>query len=718
MFVFFSNSIFSQYKEEIDSLKALLKIETVDTLQVNHLNDIAFKFYRNIPDSGIFYGNKALKQAEKLNYFYGLSRSNRVIGLAYAGKSDYTGALDYLYKALDYAGKAKDISIYASTLTSIGIVYRKLSEYDKALKYYLSSLSLVRIEGNPKKISSALNNVGIIYKVIGDYDEAIKYYTESLEINQKIKYNQGISFNLANLGMLYKDKKDYKNSELFFNQALDLFEEFNYKNEIAHVYLALGEINSYRNDYNEAFDYIQKANKIYSETENLSGTAETYIILGEIYYNQNKLTAAESAINLGLKISKQIEYKEFIIESYYYLSKIDSMQSNYKGAFENFQKYTFLKDSIFSKEKNNTIAIIKEQYLLAEKDRENELLRKNKELQGSKLKRQKTVNSLTFVILALSVIVLFLFIYSYRRVKNVNKELSLRNDEIQSQNGILLEYKEKIQSQYEEISKQNEKLEEYKTQLELLVEERTEDLNVALSKAQKSDKLKTQFLRNLSHEVRTPMNAVIGLTDLLNKNTYNFKPEYVYGIQKGMDDLLNTIERLVLFSKFQVESYEIKKEPIVLRDFFKAINEKAKTRKEFLKKNDIEINFNSNYELLPKQFVTDEYLFNAILSEVTENAFKFTEKGTIDFDISYNSDERKLCVKIKDSGVGIKEEMISHVYDFMRKFDKENLVYRGMGVGLAIVKKAVDLMNGDVKIDSVYKEGAEMTIIIPEAEMS
>ena len=232
-----------------------------------------------------------------------------------------------------------------------------------------------------------------------------------------------------------------------------------------------------------------------------------------------------------------------------------------------------------------------------------------------------------------------------------------------------------------------------------------------------SDSLKTQFLENLSHEVRTPMNAISGFSTIMAKDKFSFKPKYIYGIQKGMDDLMNTIDRLVVFSKFQLEQYQINPVKINLKIYFGKLKEKIFERKEFLKKENVNVEFDVDYNNLPEFFVCDEFVLNSIIKELIENAFKFTEKGFITVKAQM-LDEGKLCLKVKDTGAGIKEDVIPHVYEFMRKFDKGDVLYRGMGVGLALVKKAVETLFGEIKIDSAYKDGVELTIIIPEGKIN
>lgn len=718
IFLFFlTPNLISQNISEIDSLKVLLKHSKEDTSTVVILNKIAGKFYRTLPDSAVKYAGKALEISNMINDYTGKSKAYRMMGLAYSGKSEYDKALKYLFLSLNEAKKTEDLQYIGVIYTSIGINYRKKSEYDEALKYYLKSLEIFNLEDDSGRISSTLTNLGIIYKVLEDYDKAIEYYTESMIINRKTGNRKGMSYTLANIGLIYKEKKEFKKSIAFLNEALAIFKEFNFNNEIGHVYSSLGEIYLMQKKYQEAFNSVQTANKIYSETGNKAGRAETFLILGNIYLNQGKYSAAESALTLGMEISKEVGYKEYEIDSYLYFSKLDSARNNYKSAFNYYKKYTLLKDSVFSKEKNNIVSEIQAKYNISENERENIILKKDKQIYEIKMRRQKLLNFAAVSVLILLLAVVFLIIFSSKKLRNANKRLKIKNEEISFKNISLTEYKEQIGSQYKEIRKQNEKLEIYKNELETLVEERTKELKETLIIAQESDRLKTQFLENLSHEIRTPMNAISGFSSFMVKDKLSFKPEYIYGIQKGMDELMNTIDSLVVFSKFQLEQYKINPHRIKLKEYFTDLKRMCLERKEFLKKGNINIEFEIDYDNFPDIFIIDEFVLKSITKELIENAFKFTDKGFITVNAGM-LDDGKLCLKIKDTGAGIKEDVIPHVYEFMRKFDKGNVLYRGMGVGLALVKKAVELLSAEIKIDSVYEEGVELTIIIPEGKIS
>lgn len=713
IFFIFSIGLYAQKQELIDSLNNELSLTKEDTSTVKLLNKIADEFKYSSPDSTFKYADIALQLSFDINYKLGKAKAYRLIGLSFSGRSEYEEALKYFFLSIKEAMNSGNDDFIAVVYTSVGIVYRKKSDYDEALKYYLKSLEILKKEGDPSHISSALNNVGIIYKMIGNNDKAIDYYSESLAICQKIGKRDGIAYALGNLGLIYKMKGELEKSVSFLNEALIVFEEYDLKNMIANVYTNLGEIYLLQKKYQESFNSIQKANKIYSETENNSGRAETYIILGNIYMNQKKYSAAESAFSLGLEISKKIGYKEYIIEGYYYLSKLDSAKRNFQQALVNYKKYIELKDSVFGIEKNKAISEIQGRYDLAEKERENILLRKNNEISDIKLRKQSTLTNFIRAFSALLVLIVFLVIFYWYREKRTNKLLFQKNNEIITQNAVLEKHKERIMSQFEEISLNNKELEKYKNHLEKLVDERTTKLHTALKEAKQSDELKTEFLMNLSHEIRTPINAISGFSEIIINDKEKFKIEHLTPIQKSMDDLVNTIDRLVIFSKLQVGGYQIKEGNINLSDFFENFKTKIAERQNILYKSDINLQYDIDYKVLPNHFYSDAYILENALIELIENAFKFTDKGQISLKVEALKGNL-LCIRVVDTGMGIKKDAIPHIFDFLRKFDKDDKLFRGMGVGLALVKKSIEVLSGTITMNSIPYEGAEFIITIPE----
>jgi signal transduction histidine kinase len=675
--------------EPIDSIKALLPNARQDTSTVSLYIHIAKHYYHSDPDSTFKYAKQALLLSNALDFPLGKGKAYRMIGIAYSAKSDLDKALEFLFLALNEYKNAQSIKDIGVIYTSIGIVYRKKSDYDKALDYYLKSLEIIKIENNPAKVSSALNNIGTIYRDLKDYDQALRYFNEALEINKEANHLAGLCYNYANIGVIYKLKNDFEPAIANLKEALAMFEDLNYKNEVAQVYSNLGEIYIAQGHYDNAFNSIQTANRIYYETSNRAGISETLLLLSRIYLNQKKYTSAKSAINLAMDIAVKTGFKEHELESYLQMSKVDSATGQFRNSFLYRNKYHALKDSIFGIEKNKIISDIQEKYNVSEKEKENIILRNDIEMNMIKIRKQNILNYIISFSAVLLLLIIVLIVYSMKKIRKSHALLLSKN---------------------EEIRKQNEELENYKNKLELIVEERTKELNDALMTAMQSNRLKTQFLENLYHEIRTPMNAILGFADIYKNKVID--SHYLNEIRKSNEDLLETIDRLVIFSKFQLNDYILNLKPINIEEYFTGLYTAILEKRQYLNKDFIDIILNADFSKLPQRFISDEFVLNSILRELIDNAFKFTEKGKITITPAFA--DGLFIIEVCDTGVGIKEELSEKVFEFTEKFDQEKEIYRGMGVGLAMVKKGVELLSGNIRIKTDRVKGAELIISLPE----
>lgn len=705
LFVFLSFNLLSQNLNDIDSLKNKFENAKSDKEKVVLLNKISRKFYGINPDSTENFARIALKKSEEINFSLGKAKSYRMIGLSFLARSEYDKALKYLFLSADELKKNNNIIELATVYTSIGIVYRQKSDYNTALKYYLKTLEIVKSKNDSSRMSPAYNNIGVVYKNMKDYDKALLYYKKSLKIKENINDRKNLPYTLGNIGVIYLKNKQYDDAISTFQKILNMFTEQGNKNETANTFMQLAKTYMFIKNYDLAKENINKSINLYNEVGDKFGLSDAYIVKGNIYFLNSDYTISEKFFKKSLKVSQEIKANEQIMNNYLYLSKLDSTIGNYKSSLNYFHNYIQLKDKIFSQKKQNAITLIQAQYDFSEKERENIILRKNQEINDIEMHKQKNLTNFIWAFSALLVIIVFIVIFSWLKLQKSNKLLNQKNEEILAQNISLEEHKEKIISQFKE-------LETYKTHLEKLVKERTSDLNVALEDAQKSDRLKTEFLLNLSHEVRTPINAISGFSDVILNKKGDFKIEHLTSVQKSMDALLNTINRLVTFSNYKIGTYKIVLTKINLTDFFIQFNETTLKRQKFLGKENLNISFNTNSLKGKDNFVIDVSILKNIMTELVDNAFKFTSEGTIAIKAKI-IENNCLYISVKDSGVGIKDDIVNYVFDYSRKFDTKTKLYRGMGVGLAIVKKAVELLSGKIIINPTSNKGAEFIITIP-----
>jgi len=275
----------------------------------------------------------------------------------------------------------------------------------------------------------------------------------------------------------------------------------------------------------------------------------------------------------------------------------------------------------------------------------------------------------------------------------------------------------------EEILSQKEELENHRNHLEKLVNERTSDLEIAKEKAEESDRLKSAFLANMSHEIRTPMNAIIGFTGLLYDQDLieTDKQELISHIVHNSDTLLHLIDDIIDIAKIEAGQLNINKKDCYINIILNELLETFTEKKKLHKKDNIELRFNPGVEDSNFIIFTDNIRIQQILLNLIDNALKFTEKGYIEFGYNLEKETKNpsIIFYVKDTGIGLSEDQQSLAFSRFTKLetDKKKL-YRGAGLGLAICKNIVRLLEGKIWIDSEINKGSTFYFSIPYIELS
>ncbi len=231
--------------------------------------------------------------------------------------------------------------------------------------------------------------------------------------------------------------------------------------------------------------------------------------------------------------------------------------------------------------------------------------------------------------------------------------------------------------------------------------------------AQKSDELKSAFLANMSHEIRTPMNAIMGFTGLLRRGNIDEakKTRYLQIVDDSVEYLLRLIDDILDISKIEADQMDITLNTFDLDMMMKLSEATHMEMLSDVKKEDIQF----YYENPGRRFIveTDRARLEQILTNLIMNAFKFTLKGYVKFGFQPNSND--IVFYVEDTGIGIKKEHFGLVFERFRKVDDRNIevMHRGTGIGLSIVKKVVELLGGSIWVESIYGMGSTFYFSLP-----
>lgn len=236
------------------------------------------------------------------------------------------------------------------------------------------------------------------------------------------------------------------------------------------------------------------------------------------------------------------------------------------------------------------------------------------------------------------------------------------------------------------------------------------DLILAKDKAEEMDRLKTTFLANMSHELNTPMSGIIGFSELLlsemdNKN-HREMAKIIHKSSKRLNETLNSILDL---SKIESQNQPLK---LANFDLVTMMQECKYAFTESANKKGIGFSIESSH---PRIVInSDSAVVHKVFCNIIDNAIKYTEKGEVKVNINEVGD--KVVFNVKDTGIGIPQENLDHIFEpFRQGSEGLNRKYEGMGLGLTITKKYVELLKGKINFDSEQGKGTEVTITLPKS---
>ncbi len=263
-----------------------------------------------------------------------------------------------------------------------------------------------------------------------------------------------------------------------------------------------------------------------------------------------------------------------------------------------------------------------------------------------------------------------------------------------------------------EVQMRGQQLETMNAELEQRVQARTEALETALELANEANRAKAQFLAMMSHEVRTPLNGVIGFAELLKFNELDDETrENVQLLNESAQSLLALLNQILDFSKLDADKVELEKQPLNMAGFMKSVVEtnRAKAERKGLA---LELTLNE----CDADYLCDPLRLRQVLNNLIDNAIKFTAKGYVRVSLvaEQNDKDHWLNFEIEDSGAGIAESKLQSIFSPFSQADSSvTRQYGGTGLGLAICAQLIQLMKGQYGVKSQEKQGSVFWFRIP-----
>ncbi|MES2285992.1 MAG: tetratricopeptide repeat protein [Bacteroidota bacterium] len=466
---------------KIDSLENELK-NSADTLKVNILNALSVEYRKKTPIKALEYSHEALKLSAKIDFKKGVGNSYSAKGAIYFVQGDFDKALEQYSKALTVRESVFDKKGIANSLNSIGNVNINQGNYEKALKNYLKSLEICESIGDKKsmplsniatsyfytgnyekaleyyikalKTFEQLGNrelminpslgVGNVYKAAGNYENALIYYKQAMTISAEVQSQAGLNKSLTNIGNVYEKLKNNDTALVYYLKSLRITEEIKDKTATAISLMNIGNIYSNKKDYEKALEYYERALLLNEDIENKDGSAKSLLNIGTLYSNKGDFEKAMKYLKKSLALAESIKSKEILMEGNEELSEAYFKNEDFKNAYTYFRRHATIKDSLMNENNSKNMAEIQTKYGTEKKEKEIELLTKERSLKEAELKTQSVVKNGSIVVSILLLLFALLAYNRYRIKKKANIEISQKNKEITES----ISYAKRIQSSF------------------------------------------------------------------------------------------------------------------------------------------------------------------------------------------------------------------------------------------------------------------------------
>lgn len=685
--------------------------------QIQFLNSLSRQYRTIEPEMAVAFGERAFQLASEEKNAFETANALHNIGMVFYLRSDYNDAMGYFKQAVVIRDSIKDIQGYCNSLASIANIQNFWGNYYTATEGYNEVLTLREQIDDERGVATTMVNLGMIYRVQGNLDLALDMYMQAAAKSDTIGFTEGKAWAIYNVAMLYKLMGQYDKALQALNRSIEIYREL--KDNPKGVALCYNEFGTIYNSMGEAdkvLQYHEQALAIYSSLRDTYGIARTYTDFGNFYFSHEDFRKAldyyEKSYELRIKINDapgRIQTAQAIAASYAALKMYDTalqyykvaqkiaseenmlstMEENFKGmseiyaaehlyeqAYDFSRKYSDTKDSLFSSRITSRIADLQVKYETERSHRENDILRKNNEIQELRISRDR-ITQYFLIIVALAAFGFTIILFNrYRTGKVLNKQL--------------LEQKEQL-------SKLLAQLKQRETELEAL------------------NATKDRFFSIVSHDLRGPVGAFYRLTDALVKEIKTLDSEdfeeALYAVNKSAEQLYKLLENLLEWARIQLGKFELSPQHINLADSVSSTINALQTQAQLK-----EITIETIFPQMPVTVLSDPDMLSTILRNLISNAIKFTPLGGRVKIFSEIQNDHFVRVTVSDNGVGMEPEFLANLFKVgVAQSRVGTAKEQGTGLGLILCKDFVEKQGGQITVDSKIKEGTIFTFTLPIA---
>lgn len=643
--------------------------------------------------------------------------------------TNYSTADDYMSKGCEIASAVKSDYLIFLCYKSEGDYYFRLGDYMKAMEKLFQAMEILKNKEQPQLLTTVYNQLGEVYSDLGQHDVALKYYFDALKIDERLGLKYEIAKVYSEIGWIYKNQLNFPQARMYMEKSLTLREEIKDDHGISNSYNVLGVLNYQEKKYNEALKFLEKSLDIRQRLDHREGVSAcmfnialvyedlgqydraldshfraldidekigdkqglsiSYNQIGIVYTKAKNFAEASKFLTKAANLAAETGSKLAIMNNRLYFSELFEAQGNYKKALEYHKVYSELNDSIYSEGNAMKLAELQALYQVEQKNREIEMLNQNKEIQNNQIQLQRSQISQQRIIIIAGLIGLGLIIVFGFKTYQYTSKIKKASHEI-------LEQKEEIQAQSEELIEANQTIAQINKDLESKIEERTSALRQAYKE------LDTFFYRS-SHDFRRPLTTFLGLAEVAK---ITVKDNNALELFAKVRETASNLDKMLV--KLQSIS-DVGAQQLVYKEVFvkEIVDDVCDGFGEDLKQKNIKVSCAIE---LNDSFYSYPAMFKTIIENLVENAIHFSGVNQPYIKIKAVQQVDHVNLEVEDNGQGIDPQFQDRIFDMYFRGNERS---KGNGLGLYIVKKAVEKLNGRITFTSIYGKGSTFLISFP-----
>jgi signal transduction histidine kinase len=644
-------------QSKVDSLNSLLSTTNDDSSKVEILLKLAAEYqYIDLAKSIEFLDN-ALKISEEKNLLYMKAFVYNNKASAENIKGDYSTAIRYDDQALSIFFQLKDSAQIVKCYNNLGTNYYGLGKFDEAYFYHTQSYRMGKIIGDKLQIAISLHNLGSVFKELGQYDKASDYLKLSLSLSKEQKDEEAPAYFYSEIGDLYMRKNQFDSALIALRSALTFSRTVRLAiNELEPIILInIARSYLHKNDRSLARAYYDSASALFKKSENVFVLAKTDLGRGLVLLSEKKYKQAQALMEKSAETAHRLNAWTLEVECYKELSRLFEEIEDFKKSLYYFKRHQAVEDSMFSQGMQARIFQDQIRFETSSKDEQIISLTKQEKIRRDQIRKQDLVQNILVVTTALTAVLLFSVYRSGQRRIKINK--------------LLLEHQDEIKKRSQELEQLNQ--------------------------------VKDKFFSIISHDLRSPINALSGILELMAKD--QITPDEFLALNKELrlqfGHTKTLINNLLDWTLLQMDKLKIQVEKIDLH---------------VLADNNIKLLSSLHYKeikitnkVAPLSFALgDSNMINLVLRNLLTNAIKFSEAGNL-IEVAAKLDGENYIVSVKDNGVGISPEVQKILFEKTSGYSTRGTANeKGTGLGLILCKEFVERNGGRIWLESELGKGS------------